>query len=88
MFPFAQSVDDFANRNPSNYRVSNRYSQDSIVGLGSVSSNVYNKDVLPLPIEIPENVADAEAFRRYLSVRRGAITPVRHQNITFEKRVC
>lgn len=70
------------------YRLANRYSIDSVPGVDNVESNVssmYGKDVLPLPIEIPDNVADADAFRRYLSVRRRAITP--GQNIAFENSV-
>lgn len=31
-------------------------------------------EVQPLPIELPDSVTDAEAFRRYLSVRRGGIS--------------
>jgi hypothetical protein len=32
---------------------------------------------MALPIEIPETVTDEDAFRRYLSVRRGAYVDAR-----------
>ncbi|CAG7727999.1 unnamed protein product [Allacma fusca] len=31
------------------------------------NANIASRDVVPLPIEIPDNVTDADAFRRYLS---------------------
>jgi len=36
------------------------------------SNGSSSRDVTALPIEIPENVTDEAAFRRYLAVRRGA----------------
>lgn len=43
---------------------------------------------MPLPIEIPDTVADVDAFRRYLSVRRGAVGPHRHSTLPqFEEHV-
>ncbi|ODM98880.1 Ninjurin-1 [Orchesella cincta] len=84
-----KSVDVYMNQTNNNLKSGiNRHSYESLPFIAATSSNCLRKDrhdVLPLPIEIPDSVSDVEAFRRYLSVRRGAITPDR-QNTPFEKR--
>jgi len=42
-----------------------------------------SREVMALPIEIPESVTDADAFRRYLSVRRGATIGLGHPATPF-----
>lgn len=49
---------------------------DSRGQLGRPRSS-YSREVTPLPIEIPDSVSDEAAFRRYLSVRRGATITTR-----------
>lgn len=85
---FSFSMDEMARANNNQVLMNNGlprvHSFESGTGLGLLSKSSCSNDVFPLPIEVPEDVADVEAFRRYLSVRRGAIKAQRQCTTSFE----